>query len=115
MGWDFEIPHTSNNELADIEVGSLYKIKQWTPLPTQMGKTAKLASVNQTQMGKTSNLARANQSVKTIERIIIPLRRLTFNMNTGDTELTVLMDNEITVLPGWMIGQNAGLLEKLNK
>lgn len=101
MGWDFEIPHTSNNELADIEVGSLYKIKQWTPLPTQMGKT--------------SNLARANQSVKTIERIIIPLRRLTFNMNTGDTELTVLMDNEITVLPGWMIGQNAGLLEKLNK
>ena len=89
MGWDFEIPHTSNNELADIEVGSLYKIKQWTPrFP--------------------------NQSVKTSESIIIPLRRLTFNMNTGDTELTVLMNNEITVLPGWMIGQNGGLLEKLN-
>jgi hypothetical protein len=93
MGWDFEIPHTSNNTLSDIEVGALYKIKHWIP------------------KFKTQS---ANQHSKMGENIIVPLRRLTYNMNTGDTELTVLMNNEITVLPGWMIGQNGGLLEKLS-
>ena len=62
MGWDFEIPHTSNNELSDIEVGSLYRLKAWSP-----------KNISTTLFKKT-------------DTIIIPLRRLTYNMNTGDTE-----------------------------
>ena len=102
MGWDFEIPQTSNNELADIEVGSLYKLKQWNK-----GKFIQ-------RSGRSVGYGGSWMSPDLPDSIVIPLKRLTYNMNTGDTELTVLVNNEITVLPGWMIGQNGGLLEKLN-
>ena len=101
MAWDFEIPHTSNNELSDIEVGALYKIKQWKP-------------VSRRGPNVVQRLSAASFHSKISEKLVIPLKRLTYNMNTGDTELTVLMDNNIRVLPGWMLGHNGGLLEKIN-
>ena len=103
MTWDFEIPHTSNNELSDIEVGALYKLKTWRP------SVVRKSLVDQQALDINSA-----PEENTTHKIIIPLKRLTFNMNTGDTELKVMMDGNISVLPGWMIGQNGGLLEKLN-
>jgi hypothetical protein len=102
MGWDFEIPHTSNNKLSGIEVGGLYSLKTWKP------KVVKRLLVGVESL----NISSAPPE-NTIDNIVIPLNRVTYNISTGDTELQVMMNGELRVLPGWMIGGEGELLVKL--
>lgn len=102
MGWDFEIPHTSSNKLSNIKVGGLYTLKTWKP-----------GVVKRSLVGvECLNISSAPPE-NIIDNVIIPLKRVTYNISTGDTELQVMMNGEIRVLPGWMIGGEGQLLEKL--
>jgi hypothetical protein len=45
--------------------------------------------------------------------LIVPLKMLTYNIHTGDTELLAIVEDKIKTLPGWMLGNKHEMLQKV--